>query len=447
MFIKKMEVKKMKKFLICMFSVMIALGLSIPSMAAWVVDGIGDTFYPLVANKDIEAVSVEVVSDATHPGEAPWMFLCIQMAPESTLPGIINFELDVDRNVATGAGTFLSAPVPPGPLKEGVQGMDIMIQKVIREQGPGNHLPPAPGPNATMAWCKSCNGLLTVICAHRKDPVLCTEGTCYEMTWMCANTSDLNCFKLEDNCTGCAGGDATRHYALDEQCAAKDCSTVRKRGEWVAKVNVIDGIKLIGGRDVDWGRDIPKPPLASVGTEYCQKVPYGEILIDAKAAGADFDLTIALATAPYYMVSSDFDNGQSGIPAFQDQDDFVSYPTGKGFFDVTDVVPNGYATVATAERISVTKVDENDDCLRYQNRDEICLGQKALGYTTNFAKCRTFATQPLCAAAGCYWNPTGLPAGACVSKICNANTNDDGAVDGKDSGIAKKDLFRVDCPK
>jgi len=88
-----------------------------------------------------------------------------------------------------------------------------------------------------------------------------------------------------------------------------------------------------------------------------------------------------------------------------------------------------------------------DLCDKFWDRYLYCLALEAADRNVDYSACRALPNQPACETAECYWNPTGLPSpGACIVDICLSNANFDGAVDGKDLAVYKKELFRVDCP-
>ena len=93
---------------------------------------------------------------------------------------------------------------------------------------------------------------------------------------------------------------------------------------------------------------------------------------------------------------------------------------------------------------------DGDLCKKYSYLYNYCVDLYSVGRNLDYNACKALTTQgeSVCEAAGCYWNPTGLPyPGACIVDLCQSNSNFDSAVDGKDLAVYKKELFRVDCPK
>ena len=89
-------------------------------------------------------------------------------------------------------------------------------------------------------------------------------------------------------------------------------------------------------------------------------------------------------------------------------------------------------------------------CEKYFYLYNYCVDSYRGGRNVDYNACKALTNQgeSVCEAAGCYWNPYVLPSpGACVIDICQSNANFDGAVDGQDLAVYKKELFRVDCPK
>jgi len=92
--------------------------------------------------------------------------------------------------------------------------------------------------------------------------------------------------------------------------------------------------------------------------------------------------------------------------------------------------------------------DSDDLCQKYKDLYVYCIDLYKAGRSVDYNACKALTSQgeSICEAAGCYWNPNGLPNGACIIDICLSDSTFDGAVDGKDLGVFKKELFRVDCP-
>ena len=107
---------------------------------------------------------------------------------------------------------------------------------------------------------------------------------------------------------------------------------------------------------------------------------------------------------------------------------------------------------------SMNQEDTNNDdvgdvcdqslCRAYLCRYENCVELQAASRNVDYSACRALTNQgkSVCEAAGCYWNPQGLPNGACVIDICLSNADFNSAIDGLDLAVYKKELFRVDCP-
>jgi len=87
-------------------------------------------------------------------------------------------------------------------------------------------------------------------------------------------------------------------------------------------------------------------------------------------------------------------------------------------------------------------------CRAYLCRYENCIALQASDRSVDYSACLALTSQgeSVCEDTECYWNPNGLPSGACIIDICQSNSNFDSAVDSKDLGVYKKELFRVDCP-
>ncbi len=94
-----------------------------------------------------------------------------------------------------------------------------------------------------------------------------------------------------------------------------------------------------------------------------------------------------------------------------------------------------------------SNVQAQDPCQKFHDKYQVCLEQRDAGFNVDYNACRAYGNKDDCEANNCYWNISGLPAGACVANVCYADSNADGEVDGKDQGVFKKDLFRADCPK
>jgi len=89
-----------------------------------------------------------------------------------------------------------------------------------------------------------------------------------------------------------------------------------------------------------------------------------------------------------------------------------------------------------------------DLCQKYLALYNCCVDLYSVGRNVDYGACKALTNQgkDVCEQAGCYWNPTGLPNGACVVDICLSNSDFNSAVDGQDLAVYKKELFRVDCP-
>lgn len=376
---KQKEGKMKTKVLIVMMGMFFVLGLSFPVAADWYQDTCGDAITPI---KDLSRAKVEMFIDNTFEDESPWIYLCYEMCPGSTIPGIVIWEFDADSNPATGGGSgMLGIPLPPCPCKV-CSGFDVLVMETYRDQGP----------ESAMGWCSGCVGAGASQCATRGPAVPCDQGICYELDQQCFGGP--GCYLLTDECTGCAGINPP-YYPLDEPCPDSSCGLPAKKGEW--KASTYEG--GAGGTLVDWGRDIPKPPDTSTteGGGWCAKLPYGEILRDAKAAGASFDLDYALANPPEWQVSIYYD------PVFADDDDYVT-----GFsVDVSDWLPEGDCNKAQGQ------LSDGGICHYYQQKYHCCMDQQVIDAQDN---------------------------------ICLGNLHPifpkDGDVDGTDASIFKRDFGR-----
>jgi len=89
-----------------------------------------------------------------------------------------------------------------------------------------------------------------------------------------------------------------------------------------------------------------------------------------------------------------------------------------------------------------------DLCQKYLALYNCCMDLDSAGRSIDYNACKALTNQgeDVCEAAGCYWNPNGLPNGACVIDICLSDSNFSGQIDGSDLSVYKKELFRVDCP-
>jgi hypothetical protein len=89
-------------------------------------------------------------------------------------------------------------------------------------------------------------------------------------------------------------------------------------------------------------------------------------------------------------------------------------------------------------------------CRAYLCRYENCIALQASGRSVDYSACKALTNQgeDVCEgeAARCYWNPQGLPNGACIVDLCLSNADFNSAIDGLDLAVYKKELFRVDCP-
>jgi len=442
------------KWLILLVSVLTVMGFSGLASADWFEDECGDaTFQP---NKDLKGAKVEIFPDLTYPNYSPWMYACINMcaAPvASGLPGLIVWEFDVDHNASTGGASGMTGMgmkpcslLPAGHCKK-CPGFDIVIMKALREQGTPNAIIPLRDP--ALSQCAGCYGTGGKQCAERGDEC---EPECYESGVQCYGGD--GCYLVGSQC-------ATENcYPLEGDCPGGSCIKGALAGEWQASLSS----GAAGGIKIDWGRDQVAPTVCNPAfNSECEKFPWGEILRKGHAellrrSGLDpsnpdyvnpkhvFNLAFALANPPKWQVSTYFDQSTKlspPPPLVPDGDDYMSYPAWAlpGYMDITDWLPNGDNIKADAQ------TSKGGDCWKVDKRYNVCMDTMADQYTTDYDLCRTNATEGDCLADECYWNSTGLPGGACVSKTCNADSNFDGAVDSKDLGVYKKDLFRIDCPK
>jgi len=91
--------------------------------------------------------------------------------------------------------------------------------------------------------------------------------------------------------------------------------------------------------------------------------------------------------------------------------------------------------------------DNPNSCSGFCTRCEYCIRLKNAGRNIDYKACRALRSQgeDVCEAAGCYWNPNGLPNGACIVDICLSDSDFSGQIDGHDLAVYKKELYRVDC--
>jgi len=89
-----------------------------------------------------------------------------------------------------------------------------------------------------------------------------------------------------------------------------------------------------------------------------------------------------------------------------------------------------------------------DLCEKYSYLYNYCVDLYSVGRNVDYGACKALTNQgeSVCKAAGCYWNPQGLPNGACIVDLCLSNADFNSAIDGLDLAVYKKELFRVDCP-
>ncbi len=321
----------MNKYVVALLSVMLLIGLSTTGMAAPIVDPVGDRF---VAGKDILSADALFYPASSLP-IADYVKLTVTMASGSTLPGMITWDFDADKNTATGGGSSLNMPFSPCPTSrcktEG--GFDFYILLVMRDQSD----------TGNTAYCGNCVGAAGQ-CVTRGATVACTEGTCYEPGDSC-DIGAPGCYLLDE--TPCSGaGQCPNAYELQTPCtASSDCGSGQQWGEYYV------GFGLGGNsRPAFRGRlELPGDILAK--NQYCFTLPWGKIVAYAAMMGAvNFG---DVKDDPTYQVQAwhdpIFDPNDGG-----DKEDFFDVGL---TLNISDYVPNtGYAA-STASAVEACSAD------------------------------------------------------------------------------------------
>lgn len=411
----------MKKILIGVISMVMVLGLSVPSMAAWVADGTGDTATG-VTSYDIEKAKVELFPSVT-PGLEEYMNICVDM--NTSLPGALYLEFDVDP--AVGNTTSLISLFAPctggGKIRPNVQGTDMNLLIFLRDQTS----------KAASAYGNGCLGPpagATCMLRDRTACIPCTSGTnCYTAGSSCLFIDD-NCYVRGDVClTGtaqCTDGGVCS--SLTNPCDgdhAVPCNVAKIKGEWGA--NHLFGS---GGmaNPTERGRiDMPLPKGPGEGDNLCVQLPWKSIVQECAAdaakkclawtdqtactragckwdAGVCYGFNATLAETPgnvKWSLATYYD--------VLDADDFIkSTPT--NCLAITDVIPNA-GTISGADAVTGGMV------ARLMTRSERAMTQLAAGAEMDYDICKglsgtkTPTDQAACLAAGCYWYdaPSAFP--------------------------------------
>ena len=469
------------KWLVLMMGVLFLLGLSGPALADWVYDDspggpCGDTwdhtpFYDAphqaeVDTKDIEKAKVEFFPVPDPDGKGPggscsglsedvcraedgcywitepspqcreipeWVYLCIHMCPDCTLAGQVHWEFDVDNDSTTGgSSSMLGIPVSPGsnedPLKT-CAGFDLIVQKAYREQGPGSAMDPG-----------------NPICYKKgpacPDPPDCDHYGCYERGAMCTPKA-TNCWVVEATCD-CIGT-ADCDVFTDTLCSeASSAGIGKKRGGWTASLFNRGGKTVMGGIAVDWGRDMPEPPLASTAQAYCEKIPWRQIIQEAvDEIGYDQEAFNNAVTTPEWEVATYHDpyypdDHYGSYPPDYDMDDYLDTSLGD-YMNITDWMPHADCTKAASQK------SDGGTCHRLQGRHHNCMYAMGIqeDYAAWFDTCKAKGESDCLADERCYW---WAGKSKCLTCDCFAESAFQGKVGTNDFIYWKWESGRKPCP-
>lgn len=336
------------KYFAFAISFLLVLGFSGTSLA--VLDGAGDTAGAGVADYDIAEAKVTIFSAPSPSDDA--IKIALKMQPGSKIPGLVLLQLDVDNDPDTGTVDFSMVSIMDTceggtKIKTGVSGIDIIMHIFLRNQGD----------HASSAFCYNCWGP-NGTCTERGAAASCDQSNCYVSGDVCGPL-DNDCYVRGATCTdgfgiSCKVGDDVASVMTVDCAVDNQCGLGKVRGEWNA--NSILGTSQ---RAAERGRiDMPLSKAAddtSGQDEYA--LPWGRILIAAKAQGADFDLAAAQANPA--NIKYDLSTFYATDHATNGMEDFFVPITGGTCAATTDVVPD----------VGMASVDINKACVAACNGD------------------------------------------------------------------------------
>jgi len=302
-----------KRLLVCVLSLFLVVGFSLPVSAAWVDDSTTDSE---LQPYDIKRAKVE-----TYPADAgnydEYLFVCMEMKAGGKLPGAILVALDVDGNTSTGGGGmfyFMStcqsqAASPPGaPIRSKYQGVDISINIILDDQD---------GPCAT-DW-NSGNYGAGDQCFLKNTPcdAVCDKGPgCWLGATSCSAFDipfNSDCYKAGDMCD-LPEPTCDSCFEMPDPCLYDVLISYPKdRGEWFA--NILDPPHM---SEPYYGRgkiDTPLPAQGGPGgseTAVCFTLPYKQILTGLKAGGSTFIESAAKDSGNIVWVMTAWEDNSAG---------------------------------------------------------------------------------------------------------------------------------------
>lgn len=358
----------MRKFLMCIMSILLVVGLSGIVSAGWVNDGVDPH---LLTDFDIDAAKVTVYPHtACSGGDRDGLFcndlfdcqdgggtcepiaaipdyIKIGLRMNGKLPGALIIEADVDNNDATGGGCGMAAlfkackATGTAPVKQCLPGVDVSIYLVLDDQDD----------DIATAWCTDCRG---------------PSGKCFYKEIACSTHCGPNCYKGEvecqaydDNCY--ASGTTCDILPLDpddpcEQCFIMtnpctydtECQYGKIRGEWYANAlnSSAPGGFQMGEPFYSRGRiEVPDLPPQGGETasldEACITLPWARILDTIRyhngPHNANFNVTTAQDPANYQLHIAAMEDGNPG------GNDYIN--TNPNCMAASDAIPDDHGTI------------------------------------------------------------------------------------------------------
>jgi len=330
----------MKRFLICVMSLLIVVGIS-----GMVIAG-----PPYVADHAIKSAGAVLYPNPPTGECAEFIKLSVEMESESSLPALFIFDFDVDPSTTPDSnGSLLNMPFKECATGElgGWKGADthndrfeFFIELTLRKQPSTSH--------ATI--CSDCYGSGGACVLKGAECTGCDELGCFIMGDDC-QPGDDNCYLMpSDECTNC---NEALCYQLAETCSVEEtCDRGMLVGEWMASAGVQQpafsrGRVRVGRDELDILND----------SKLCIELPWlyilEEVNAEKNAIGEGFDMNTACTEGiPKFQVTGFHDVG------FEDQDDLFGDEYPPFCLQMTDFEPVADFSVI--------------DILTYQN--EICNG-------------------------------------------------------------------------
>jgi hypothetical protein len=300
-------------------------------------------------------------------------------------------EFDVDNDPNTGGGLSMLGIFPScenctsGCTANRIKiqpGIDIAVFIMLRGQGD----------DAATAFCDECLGP-DGQCSKRGDPCggCDQDPNCWTTGASCI-AGDPDCYVIGqpqgERCTA-GGGDCTlgAENCFDLTVPCEECTTAcgegRKQGEWYITAVSVGGAG--GSSEPDRGRiEMPLPRTADSDSADCYTLPFKRIVEEAKAAGADFNISAAENVANVkWQVSAwydpDFVTTQNDF--FGDCEPGGTCGIGNPCAEVSDVIPDNGAGLADA-----SGGDANTYCETNPDGDEDVDGNDLTKFLEDFGR-------------------------------------------------------------